>query len=90
MLFRGVNGQWAGWAIAHPDFGRIEGAAVQRQRVALLLAHSALDSYLRPCNYYQVQIGDRSQQQKLQSYEAAICLTCVTRGEGGIFFFNNW
>ena len=26
---RGVSGGWAGWAIAHPDFGRIEGAAGQ-------------------------------------------------------------
>ena len=24
---RGVSGGWAGWAIAHPGFGRIEGAA---------------------------------------------------------------
>ena len=33
MLFsRGVTGGWAGWAIAHPGFGRIEGAARQQQR----------------------------------------------------------
>ena len=24
---RGVGGGWVGWAIAHPDFGRIGGAA---------------------------------------------------------------
>ena len=28
---RGVSGGWAGWAIAHPDFGRIEGAAGRRR-----------------------------------------------------------
>ena len=28
---------WAGWASAHPDFGRIEGASGQRRRAALLL-----------------------------------------------------
>ena len=28
---RGVSGGWAGWAIAHPDFGRIEGAARKQQ-----------------------------------------------------------
>ena len=26
---RGVSGGWAVWAIAHPDFGRIEGAAMR-------------------------------------------------------------
>ena len=25
--YRGVSGGWAGWAIAHPVFGKIEGAA---------------------------------------------------------------
>ena len=29
---RGVSGGWAGWAIAHTDFGRIEGAAGKRRR----------------------------------------------------------
>ena len=28
---RGVSGGWAGWAIAHPVFGRIEGAAGRRR-----------------------------------------------------------
>ena len=46
--FRGVNGMWAEWAIAHSDFGRIEGAAGRRRRVELLLAHPVLDRYLRP------------------------------------------
>ena len=41
---RGVSGRWAGWAIAHPDFGRIEVAAGQRPRAALLLAHPVLGS----------------------------------------------
>ena len=42
---RGVSGGWAGWAIAHPVFGRIEGAAGQRWRAALLLAPPVLGSY---------------------------------------------
>ena len=33
---RGVSGGWPGWAIAHPVFGRIEGAA-GRQRQATIL-----------------------------------------------------
>jgi len=48
-LPRGVTGGWAGWAIAHPFFFRIEGAAGQRRRAALLLAHPAFGSHLRPC-----------------------------------------
>ena len=36
--YRGVNG-----------FGRIDGAAGQQQRAALLVAHPALDSYLLSC-----------------------------------------
>ena len=40
---------WAEWwAIAHPGFGRIEGAAVLRRRAAFLLAHPDLGSQLRP------------------------------------------
>ena len=31
LKFRGVSGGWAGWAIAHPDFGVIEGAAGRRR-----------------------------------------------------------
>ena len=46
--FRGVNGMWAEWAIAHPGFGRIEGATGRRRRAALLLAHPVLDRSLRP------------------------------------------
>ena len=45
---RGVTGGWAGWVIAHPVFGRIEGAARQQQRGALLLVHPVLGSHLRP------------------------------------------
>ena len=44
--YRSVAGGWAGWAIAHPVFGRIEGAARQRYRAALLLAHPVLNSNL--------------------------------------------
>ena len=43
---RGVNGSWAELVIAHPDFGRMEGAACQHWCAALLLAHPALYSYL--------------------------------------------
>ena len=43
---RGVSSSWAGWAIAHPDFGRIEGATGQWRRAALLLAHPAFGSQL--------------------------------------------
>ena len=49
-LFRGVNGGWTEWAIAHPGFGRIAGTTGQWRSVALLLAHPALGSYLRPCD----------------------------------------
>ena len=48
--YRGVSGGQAGWAIAHPVFGRLEGATRQRRRAALLLAHPDLGSQLRPCN----------------------------------------
>ena len=40
-----IHGRWSGWAIAHPDFGRIEGAAGERWHAALLLAHQVLDGY---------------------------------------------
>ena len=49
MNDRGVTGGWAGGAIAHPDFGKLEGTAGQRRRAALLLAHPDFGSYLRPC-----------------------------------------
>ena len=45
-FYRGVSGGGAGGAIAHPVFGRIEGAARQRYRAALLLAHPVLNSNL--------------------------------------------
>ena len=50
---RGVNGSWAELVIAHPDFGRMEGAACQHWCAALLLAHPALYSYLRLCKIGQ-------------------------------------
>ena len=57
---RGVSG---GWAIAHPDLGRLEGTAGQRRRAALLLAHPDFGSYLRPCmimsNIKFVQSGSK-------------------------------
>ena len=46
---RGVIGRWAGWAIVHPVFGRIEGDNRQQWRAALLLALPILGSQLRPC-----------------------------------------
>ena len=51
---RGVSGRWAEWAIAHPGFCRIEGAAGQGQRSALLFAHLVLGSQLRPCLIVQL------------------------------------
>ena len=45
---RGVTGGWAEWAIAQPDFDRIVGTTGQRRRAALLLAHPAFGSQLRP------------------------------------------
>ena len=42
----GVTGGWAGWAIAHPIFSKIEG-------IALLLADPALGSQLRPCPQFK-------------------------------------
>ena len=44
----GVSGGLAGWTIALPDFDRIEGATGYQQRAALLLAHPAWGSHLRP------------------------------------------
>ena len=38
MGHRGVTGWWAEWAIAHPDFGRIEDAAGHPGRCVLLLS----------------------------------------------------
>ena len=29
---RGVTGEWVGWAIAHPVFGSVEGAAGKQRR----------------------------------------------------------
>ena len=37
-----VNGGWAGMAIAHPGFGRIEGAAIL---LLTIFTHPALGSY---------------------------------------------
>ena len=51
IKYRGVNGGWAGWAIAHPVFGRIEGARGRRQQCAtLLLAHPVLGSHMNHKN----------------------------------------
>jgi hypothetical protein len=46
---KGIRVGWAGWTIAHPVFGKIEGAAGQWQSAALLLAYPFISSYLRPC-----------------------------------------
>ena len=45
-----VQRRKAGWAIAHPVFGRIEGAAGRQRHATLLLAHPVLGSHLRPCS----------------------------------------
>ena len=39
---------WAGWASAHPDFVRIEGATRQRGRSAFLLAHPDFQTLCHP------------------------------------------
>ena len=62
-LIRGVNGMWAEWAIALPGFDRIDGAAEQQPGAALLLAHPALDSYLRPCYCTSYQFSKTPTQQ---------------------------
>ena len=46
-ICRGVGGRLAMWAIANPVFGRIEGAARQWWRAALVLAHPVLGSQFR-------------------------------------------
>ena len=46
---RGVNKGGAGVAIAPPYFGRIEGAARQWGRAALLLAHPDFQTLRHPC-----------------------------------------
>ena len=46
---RGITGGWAGWAIANPVFGIIEGAGGQRWHATLLIAHQVFGSQLRPC-----------------------------------------
>ena len=53
ILVSGVTGVWAGWAIAYPVFGRIEGASRQWQCAALLLAHPVLGSQLCPPSFWQ-------------------------------------
>ena len=41
-----LHGGWAGWASAHPDFGRLEGTVEQPRWATLLLAHPELGSQL--------------------------------------------
>ena len=50
---RGVSGEWAGWAIAHPVFDRIEGAA-------LILGHPVLGSQIRPCIAFMMNWQENS------------------------------
>ena len=45
---RDVGNRWAGWEIAHPVFGTIEGATGQRRHAILLIAHPVFGSQLRP------------------------------------------
>ena len=37
FIIRSVRDGWAGWVIAHPDFGRIEGAAGSAHRIMYYL-----------------------------------------------------
>ena len=46
FIIRGVSGGWAGWAIAHTDFGRIEGAAGSTHRIMYYLPTHTLSSLL--------------------------------------------
>ena len=50
MANMGVGDGWAGWAIAHPSFGRSVNSILTKQIVlsTLKLAHPALDTFLRP------------------------------------------
>ena len=50
LMYRGVGSGWAGWAHAHPDFGKIEGGG-QWRRAALLLAYPDFQTLLHPCIY---------------------------------------
>ena len=51
VYFTGVAeaGWQGGWAYAHPDFRRKEGAAGQRRCSALVLAHSDFQTLNYPC-----------------------------------------
>ena len=51
ITFRGVTGEWAGWAIAHPVVGRNEGSTGQQRCDVLILAHQVLGRQLRPWPY---------------------------------------
>ena len=45
-----------GGGIRPPDFGRIEGAAGQRQRAALLLAHPDFQALRHPCGLFENKV----------------------------------
>ena len=79
---RGVTVGWAGWAIAHPIFGKIVMRWQERRRTALLLAHPVLGSQLRPCSM-QVQNSNHLKQGNLINY-LSLKLNCQlsTLGRG--------
>ena len=58
MFNRCIGDGWAEWAIAHPGFGR-SGSPISTREDKLcpptvLLAHTALGSFLRPC--YKINV----------------------------------
>ena len=62
MHTRGVTGGWAGWAIAHPGFDRIESRweAAAHRIMYVLLAHLVLESYIDSCqgrNWWVGKVG---------------------------------
>ena len=52
-ISKGVNGGWAGWAIAHPVLGEIEVATRQWRQPAVLPSLPDLGSYWRPWTIYR-------------------------------------
>ena len=57
ILCRGVSGGRAGWAIAHPDFGRIESTAGRRRRATMRYITTCPPSVwqpLTPLNHFRI------------------------------------
>ena len=79
MYIRGVGSGWAGWAHAHPDFGKIEGGG-QWRRAALLLAYPDFQTLLHPCSNLAYVRQNKIQGRnmvffKVHAYSISFCLT---------------